>query len=160
MRLVGAVSVGLGLAAEGYAQPASTAAQPPYAHATNGILDGIVNPGGVTWKLVLNESNLGGNELDLAEVTLPAGTEVPVHRHAPLEVLYVLSGVYDHEVNGKRYRLSPGMVGIVRPGDEVRHLATNGTDVKLLVIWVPAGNTQRLASAQGTAPAPVPEVTP
>jgi quercetin dioxygenase-like cupin family protein len=155
-----AVSAALGLAASGAAQPAGAAAQPSYTYATNGILDGIRNPGGTTWKLVLNESILGGNELDLAEVTLPSGSATPSHTHAPLEVLYVLSGIYDHEVNGKRYRLSPGMVGIVRPGDQVRHIATNGTDVKLLVIWIPAGNTERFASAEGTVPAPVPEVTP
>ena len=94
-----------------------------------------------------------------AEVTLPAGTSTQNHMHDPVEVLYVLSGTYDHEVNGKRYRLTPGMVGIVRPGDQVRHLATQGEDVKLLVLWAPGGEAARaFATAQGTTPAPVPEV--
>ncbi len=44
------------------------------------------------------------------------------HMHGPVEVIYVLSGTYEHEVNGRRYSLTPGMVGIVRPGDKVRHL--------------------------------------
>ena len=158
--LLCAVSVLLSaLASGGHAQPTSTAARPSYDYATNGILDDIENPNGAKWKLLVNDSNLGGNELDLAEVTIPAGTATPGHTHAPLEVLYVLSGIYDHEVNGKRYRLTPGTVGIVRPGDQVRHHATNGTDVKLLVIWAPGGNTERFSPAEGTKPLPVPEVT-
>ena len=149
-----------GFVAQGHAQSAGSAAEPSYAYATNGVMDGIEGAGGVKWKLVLSELNLGGKELEVAEVLLPAGTATPNHTHAPLEVLYVLEGTYDHEVNGHRYRLTPGMVGIVRPGDQVRHLATNGTDVKLLVLWVPGGTPTPLTTAQGTVPAPVPEVSP
>lgn len=159
--LLGTVSIALlGLPALTHAQSAGAPAQPSYAYATNGILDNVQRaPGAAQWKLLVNESNLGGQELEVAEVTLPAGTNTPNHRHGPVEVLYVLSGTYDHEVNGKRYRLTPGMVGIVRPGDQVRHLATQGTDVKLLVLWAPGGEAARaFATAQGTTPAPVPEV--
>jgi quercetin dioxygenase-like cupin family protein len=128
-----------------------------YAYASNGVLDNI-GASGVKWKLVIDESNLGGKELEAAEVTLPAGTATASHGHGAIEVLYVLSGTYEHEVNGKRYRLTPGMVGIVRPGDKVRHLATKDGDTKLLVIWTPAGEAKRLQQAEGTRPPPVPEV--
>ena len=88
-----------------------------YTYATNGIKDHIAGGAGSEWKLLLNESNLGGKELEMVEVTLAPGTTVGSHTHGSLEVIYVLSGTYDHEVNGKLYELTPGMVGIVRPGE-------------------------------------------
>ena len=81
------------------------------------MLDGIDDRAGDRWKLLLDKSNLGGNELEAAELTMPAGTSVPSHQHGAVEIIYVLAGVYGHEVNGKLYLLKPGMVGIVRPGD-------------------------------------------
>jgi hypothetical protein len=35
--------------------------------------------------------------------------------------VHVLEGELEHVVNGKSYRLQPGMVGYVRPPDRVRH---------------------------------------
>jgi quercetin dioxygenase-like cupin family protein len=142
------------------ATPASVPVQPAYSHATNGVLDNIQRGGAGKWKLLLDESNVGGKELQAAELLLPAGTESPGHTHKSVEFLYVLSGTYEHEVNGRRYRLGPGMVGIVRPGDHVRHLVPKDSDVKLLVIWAPAGDDTalRLRDAKGTVPPPVPEV--
>lgn len=130
-----------------------------YAYATNGLTDHIGAGSGAEWKLLLNESNLGGKELQMVEVTLAPGTIVPSHTHGALEVVYVLSGTYEHEVNGKRYSLTPGMVGIVRPGDHVRHLVPKSGPAKLLIIWAPAGEAERvLRNAKGTAVAPVPQM--
>lgn len=142
------------------ATPPSAPVQPAYSYATNGVRDNIQRDGPGKWKLLLDESNVGGKELQAAELLLPAGTESPGHTHKSVEFLYVLAGTYEHEVNGKRYRLTPGMVGIVRPGDHVRHLVPQDADVKLLVLWAPAGDDTalRLRSAKGTAPPPVPEV--
>ena len=133
-------------------------AQPSYAYATNGVKDNV-ELAGAKWKLLLDESNLGGKELEAAELTLPAGTATPSHTHASVEIVYVLSGLYDHEVNGKLYRLKPGMAGIVRPGDKVRHLVPKDGDAKLLILWVPSGEpARRLREAQGTTPDPVQEL--
>jgi quercetin dioxygenase-like cupin family protein len=130
-----------------------------YSYATNGVLDNVQGPLGSRWKLLLNESNLGGKELEAAELTLPAGTVVPSHVHVSVEIIYVLSGVYDHEVNGRAYRLTAGMVGVVRPGDKVRHLVPKDADTKLLILWAPAGDAARaFAKAKGTTPPPVPEL--
>ncbi|HEY6457678.1 MAG TPA: cupin domain-containing protein [Steroidobacteraceae bacterium] len=130
-----------------------------YAYATNGVTDHIGAGTGAEWKLLLNESNLGGKELQMVEVTLAPGTTVPSHTHGALEVVYVLSGTYEHEVNGKRYSLTPGMVGIVRPGDHVRHLVPKSGPAKLLIIWVPAGEAERvLRNAKGTPVPPLPEM--
>ena len=111
-----------------------------YSYATSGVLDER-GPGEI-WKILLDESNLGGKELELAELTLKAGTTVPAHTHQSLEVIYVLSGTFGHEVNGHYYLLKPGMVGVVRPGDHVRHLVPKEHDAKLLLIWAPAGEAK------------------
>ena len=130
-----------------------------YAYATNGVRDNFAGRQGVIWKFLLDESNLGGKELEMAEATFPAGMTTGDHAHSSVEIIYVLSGVYDHEVNGKLYRLKPGMVGIVRPGDKVRHLVPKEGDAKVLILWAPAGEAARLLStAKGTTPPPVPEV--
>jgi quercetin dioxygenase-like cupin family protein len=145
------------LGADSNSQPTSPS-KPTYAYATNGVLDGITGRGGDQWKLLLDKSNLGGDELEAAELTLPAGTSVPSHQHGSVEIIYVLSGVYGHEVNGRLYLLKPGMVGIVRPGDSVRHLVPKAGPAKVLIIWAPPGEVARIfRSGKGVAPAPVPQ---
>lgn len=126
-----------------------------YAYATDGIKDHIAGPFGSEWKLLLDKSNLGGTELEMVEVTLAPGTVVPSHTHRSVEIIYVLSGTYEHEVNGKRYRLTPGMVGIVRPGDHVRHIVPKSRPAKLLIIWAPAGEAKALTKAKGTLVPPL-----
>lgn len=133
-----------------------TPSSPSYAYATNGIEDHIGGALGSEWKLLLDQSNVGGKELEMVEVTLAPGTVVGSHKHGSVEVIYVLSGTYEHEVNGKLYRLAPGMVGIVRPGDRVRHIVPKTGPAKLLIIWAPAGEAQHLfARAKGTAVPPL-----
>jgi quercetin dioxygenase-like cupin family protein len=129
---------------------APAAHEPTYAYATNGVLDER-NPGAL-WKLLVDRSNLGGNELEVAELTLAAGTTVQGHTHAALEIIYVLSGEFGHEVNGHYYLLKPGMVGIVRPGDQVRHIVPKEADAKVLIIWAPAGEAQRIIDHTKGAP--------
>ena len=134
---------------------ATAASQPDYAYATQGVRD-YPAARGVHWKLLLDPSNLGGKELEIAEVTLPAGTATPAHTHGAVEVIYVLSGTYEHEVNGERFQLTPGMIGIVRPGDHVRHIVSKSGPAKLLIIWAPAGEAERLLGRlKGTALSPL-----
>lgn len=149
-----------GLLCAALAAPACFGADtPPYAYATNGVLDEIEGRLGIKWKVVLDESNLGGKELEVVEATFPAGTTVGSHPHRAVEIIYVLSGIYEHEVNGKLYRLKPGMVGIVRPGDTVRHLVPKDGAAKLLILWAPAGEAARVVPKdKGVAPEPVQEV--
>jgi quercetin dioxygenase-like cupin family protein len=129
-----------------------------YSYATNGLLDQDVTANGAKWKLLLDQSNLGGDELAAAELTMAAGTVVRTHTHDSVEVIYVLSGVYGHEVNGKLYLLKPGMVGMVRPGDHVRHLVPKSGPAKVLIIWAPSAEAAKIfASGKGVQPEPVPE---
>ena len=138
--------------------PTAKSSENRYTYATGGVRDQIEGGAGAKWKLLVDESTLGGREMELAEVVIPAGTVVRTHSHGAVEIIYVLAGTYGHEVNGKLYRLQPGMVGIVRPGDKTRHIASKAGETRLLIMWSPPGEAARLLPAgKGTA---VPPLTP
>lgn len=155
--LLGLAMIAVALGADTHEHEHS-AAPPTYSYATNGVKDHIVDRGGNQWKLLLDKSNLGGDEIEAVELTMPAGLQVGSHTHKAVEVIYVLSGTYGHEVNGKLYLLKPGMIGIVRPGDHVRHLVPKSGPAKVLIMWAPAGEAERLQlPAKGEPTEPVPE---
>ena len=138
-----------GYAGYAYAQQQGTHAS-AYAYATKGLVE--FQDGGEHWKLLLDASNLGGKELDMAELTLPAGEVVGSHHHGAVEIFYVLSGTLGHEVNGEMHMLTPGMVGVVRPEDAVRHLVPKEGAVRVLVIWAPSGEAQKFFGRAKTTP--------
>lgn len=105
----------------------------------------LSSPSGLSIKMLLEASNLGGDELEVGEISFPAGSRGGDHVHGSMEILYVLSGRLEHVVNGDSYMLEPGMVGVVREGDEVAHRVPDGEPCKALVIWVPGGEADRLA---------------
>ena len=148
--LTGFAAIALG----GYAGYAMAQQQRPhaaaYAYATKGLVE--FQDSGEHWKLLLDASNLGGKELDMAELTLPAGEVVDSHHHGAVEIFYVLSGTLGHEVNGELHMLTPGMVGVVRPEDAVRHLVPKEGDVRMLVIWAPSGEAQKYFGRAKTTP--------
>ena len=96
-------------------------------------------------KMLVDASNLGNHMVEVGELFLPveSGESIP-HQHGNLEIFYVLEGVLGHEVNGKAYRLEPGEVGFVRPGDTIKHAVLTDVPVKAIVIWVPGGETEIL----------------
>ncbi len=104
--------------------------------------------GGFSIKMLVEESNLGGPEVEIGEITFPAGSGASGggHVHSRTEIFYVLSGTFDHVVNGEAHRLTPGMVGIVRPGDEVVHRVIGDEPVRALVVWAPGGEIGRFDS--------------
>ncbi len=103
---------------------------------------------GLKIKILVEKSNLGGGEVELGEITFPVGTGSSRrgHTHSKVEIFYILAGELDHIVNGESHLLTPGMVGIVRPGDEVVHRVASDVPVKALVIWAPAGEADRIAA--------------
>ena len=101
-------------------------------------------PSGTTIRLLLDEANLGGTEVEIAEITFPPGANSGGHPHGSTEIFYVLSGTLDHVVNGETHRLEPGMLGFVRPPDEVNHVVSGNEPVKALVIWAPGGEAHRI----------------
>ncbi len=103
---------------------------------------------GVRLKMLVEQANLGGLEIEIGELFLPVSYgEGPAHPHGALEIIYVLSGELGHRVNGELHVLTPGMVGIVRTGDEVTHSVRSDEPVRGLVIWAPAGEAEALISA-------------
>ena len=107
----------------------------------------LENDAGTSIKVLVERSVLGDSGVEIAEAILPVGTgDGPAsHRHGSAEMIYVISGELDHVVNGTAHRLTPGMVGIVKPTDTVIHRVVGQTPVKLLLIWAPGGEVERLA---------------
>ena len=117
-----------------------------YSQSTSGVRDFMI--GATAVKVLIDSATLGGSEMELARLTLPpANPAAPprAHTHAHVEVLYVLSGEMDHIVNGVSHVLTPGMAGIVRPGDQVTHKVLSPDSVRVLVIWAPGSELARLA---------------
>ncbi|HEX6941544.1 MAG TPA: cupin domain-containing protein [Gemmatimonadaceae bacterium] len=107
----------------------------------------LENDAGTTIKILVENVVVPGTGVEIAEATLPVGSGVgpASHRHGVMEMIYVISGELDHVVNGEAHRLTPGMVGIVKPADTVIHRVVGQAPVKMLLIWAPGGEVERLA---------------
>lgn len=123
-----------------------------YARASAGTRE-LDLAGGTRIKLLLEAANLGDTSIEVAEITFPVGTNPTAgHRHGSTEIFYVVEGVLDHVVNGVSHRLEPGMVGVVKPGDQVAHRVLSDVPVKAVVMWVPGGEAARLAPPERWKP--------
>lgn len=104
-----------------------------------------MSPGGVILRPLTDPAMYGGTEVDVAELTFPANSDSGDHVHGAIETFYVLEGELEHVVNGKSVLLKPGMIGTVRPPDQVRH-KTGAAGAKTLVVWAPGGEMARIAA--------------
>jgi quercetin dioxygenase-like cupin family protein len=113
---------------------------------------------GAKIKMLVEQSNLAGTEVEIGEISFPAGygKSLP-HGHGHVEIFYVLSGKLGHTVKGEKHVIEPGMVGIVRPGDAVVHSVESDEEVKALVIWAPGGEAETLIKARIFKPRPIEE---
>jgi uncharacterized cupin superfamily protein len=102
--------------------------------------------------VLVEASNFGGAEVEVAELTLQPGGSAATHRHGSHELIYVLAGTLDHIVNGETHRLEPGMVGVVKQGDTVAHKVASTTPVKAVLVWAPGGEADRLAKMFKASP--------
>lgn len=131
--------------------PAAAPSTPPlYSRAAAGTR--WLEAPGVAIKVLVEVSNFGGADVEVAEITLDAGSSSVAHEHGSHELIYVLEGVLDHVVNGESHRIEPGMVGIVKQGDTVIHRVVSTTPVKALIVWAPGGEADRLAKMFKTRP--------
>jgi len=107
----------------------------------------LENDTGTSIRILVENTVLAGTGVEVAEATMPvgAGSGPASHRHGSTEIIYVLSGELDHVVNGEAHRLTAGMVGIVKPSDTVIHRVVGQSPVKVLLIWAPGGEVERLA---------------
>jgi len=106
----------------------------------------FVSQSGTRLRLLLDETGLGGKEVELGEMTFPPNLNSGEHQHGAVEIFYIISGELEHVVNGKSAFLKPGMAGFVRPPDKVAHKTGPGGPTKALVIWAPAGEVARITS--------------
>jgi len=96
---------------------------------------------------VLFDGPRQNGEVDVAEITFPAGSNSGDHAHGETEIFYMLEGTLQHVVNGETHVLTPGMLGFVNPPDLVNHVVEpGGPDARALVIWAPGGFAARLTS--------------
>ena len=124
---------------------AEEAEKAPYEISSAGLGTYANSSGVFMIKRLLDSANFGGTELDIAELTFGPEYQGRVHTHVPIEIFYVLSGRLRHVVNGIAADLEPGMIGVVRPGDEVEHIVLSDVPLRMLVIWLPGGLAERLA---------------
>lgn len=106
----------------------------------------FVSPAGTELRMLLDEARLGGTEVEIGEITFPAGTDSGDHAHGSTEIFYVLSGELEHIVDGRSTILKPGMAGSVRPPQRVRHRVGAAGPAKALVIWAPGGEAARITA--------------
>lgn len=128
------------------AQSAAAQSAVSYERSTAGTRR-LESESGLAITVLVEAANLGSAEVELAEITFPVGSGEgdSGHRHGAIEILYVLSGVLDHLVEGESHVLAAGMVGIVRPGDAVVHRIVGDEPVRALVVWAPGGEADRIA---------------
>jgi quercetin dioxygenase-like cupin family protein len=103
------------------------------------------SPTGTTLRVLVDHAVLNGSEVELGELTFTPNTDSGDHQHGVTETFYVLEGELEHVVNGNSVKLTPGMVGSVRPPDKVRH-KTGPAGAKALVIWAPGGEIARVTA--------------
>ena len=104
----------------------------------------VISAGDLVIKVLVEQANLGSSEVEVGEITFPAGYESRGHSHGALEIFYIVQGRMNHIVNGKSHVLEPGMVGIVRSGDTVTHAVLDNKPLRAVVIWAPGGEADRL----------------
>jgi len=102
--------------------------------------------------MLLDAPQLGGPEVAAGERSYPANYLSAEHTHQSIEIIYVLSGEFQHEVNGQTHVLATGMLGFVKPGDKVRH-KTGRMPAKTLMVWVPGADGAALAKGWVSDPA-------
>ncbi len=118
--------------------------QPAYEKASQGTR-WLERESGARIKMLVEQANLGSGELEIAEIVFPAGRGPGGgHLHESIEIFYILSGTFEHTVNGDPHTLTPGMIGIVRPGDTVIHTVLSEEPVRALIFWLPGGEADRL----------------
>lgn len=95
--------------------------------------------GPLNFRILVDAANLGGDEARIAELTFSPDYNGQPHTHDSIEIFYVLSGRFGHDVNGRFSILESGDVGIYRPGDTVTHSVQGNDSVRVLTIWLPGG---------------------
>jgi quercetin dioxygenase-like cupin family protein len=103
----------------------------------------FVSPGGTQLKVLVDSASLGGNEVEVGELTFAPNSDSGDHQHGVTETFYLLEGDLEQVVNGKAIKLTPGMAVSIRSTDHVVH-RTGPKGARALVIWAPGGEIARV----------------
>ena len=104
----------------------------------------FVSPGGTRMRVLVDEKDLRGSEVEIVELTFPPNSDSGDHRHAVTETFYLLEGELEQVVNGTPVKLTPGLAVSIRSTDQVRHKSgPNGA--KVICVWAPGGEIARVA---------------
>jgi mannose-6-phosphate isomerase-like protein (cupin superfamily) len=112
------------------------------------------SPGGTKLRVLVDDKDLKGTEVEIAELTFPPNADSGDHQHGSTETFYVLEGELEHVVTDPgapaprqttSLKLTPGMAGSVRPPAMVRH-KTGPAGARALVIWAPGGELARVTA--------------
>jgi quercetin dioxygenase-like cupin family protein len=105
----------------------------------------FVSRSGVRMRVLVDESDARGQEVEIVELLFPANSDSGDHRHAVTETFYVLDGLMQQVINGTPVKLTPGMSATIRSTDQVRH--KSGPDgARVLVVWAPGGEIARVTA--------------
>jgi dihydroorotase/N-acyl-D-amino-acid deacylase len=105
----------------------------------------FVSPGGTKMRVLVDENEVRGTEVEIVELTFPPNSDSGDHRHAVTETFYVLEGEMEQVINGKPVKLMPGMSASIRSTDQVRHKSgPNGA--RVLCVWAPGGEIARVTA--------------
>ncbi len=119
--------------------PGMLYAQVDYQPVTAQALRETAGGGPIDFKILVDAANLGGEEARIAELTFHPSYDPQPHTHDAIEIFYVLSGRFGHNVNGVPAVLEPGQIGICRPGDTIIHSVESDEPAVVLTIWLPGG---------------------
>ena len=105
----------------------------------------FVSPGGTQLKVLVDGASLGGNEVEIGELTFAPNSDSGDHQHGVTETFYLLEGDLEQVVNGKPVKLTPGMAVSIRSTDHVQH-KSGPKGARALVVWAPGGEIARVTA--------------
>jgi N-acyl-D-amino-acid deacylase len=105
----------------------------------------FVSAGGTEMRVLADEKDVRGNEVEIVELKFPPNSDSGDHRHAVTETFYVLEGEMEQVINGTPVKLSTGMSATIRSTDQVRH-KSGPAGARVLVVWAPGGEIARVTS--------------
>ena len=105
----------------------------------------FVSPGGTQLKILVDGASLGGNEVEVGELTFAPNSDSGDHQHGVTETFYLIEGDLEQVVNGKAIKLTPGSAVSIRSTDHVQH-KTGPKGARALVIWAPGGEIARVTA--------------
>jgi dihydroorotase/N-acyl-D-amino-acid deacylase len=105
----------------------------------------FVSATGTEMRVLADEKDVRGNEVEIVELKFPPNSDSGDHRHAVTETFYVLDGQMEQVINGTPVKLTTGMSATIRSTDQVRH-KSGPEGARVLVVWAPGGEIARVTA--------------